>query len=740
MPDANCLHTRLAGPVVLLLITICMFWKLTLTDQFTWMDQPDIADQVLPWLQFQATSWHAGRAPLWDPYNWGGQPLVGRMEPGAAYPLNWILFAWPLDDDGRLSWKVLDWYFVLIHLVGVLGCYWLCRDLKRSRAASVVAGVIFGLGGYVGTIGWPQKVNSAVWTPFVLLFFLRAIRGRRPLASSSLSGGFLGMALLGGHIQVPAILGLTMAGLWVYHLFRSAGTRWRVLAQCLVFTAGVLLVGALQILPAVEYGMHAVRWVGAPAPVGWGDTVPFTVHQEFSLHPVQLLGVVFSHWFHDTNQFIGLVALSMAAIGVSVYWRVKAVRMTTAVALGGLLFAMAGSVNLYGVLYSILPLLDKARTPVTGIHLFHFGVAVAAAYGTDACLGMRLRGLPVVGHAVRFLVALGVLLGLIVVAFLTVRPQAEREYDGLLIGAVVALLLAMLLRGWRNGKVSQRTAPVLLVLLLMVELGNSTGFDFKHWSQGGELLRNPKKFEDVAAMIRSSPGPVRVETDNSIFVFNFGELFGIDQLNGHSGLTSNVYRLGADYGRFRDLYGASLYVGRQPSREGEVEVYSRPDGVKIYRDPNVMPRVWTVHNLVRLEEKADIGESLRKTDFRREAFLCQTPPELEQCGGHDQAVLSLRGTATVTMSAEMRCKGMVVLADTYYPGWKATVDGNPVPIYELYGAIRGVVVGSGRHVIRMVYRPWTVILGAVLTGLGLIGLAAAAIRSSGRRGRRSAPR
>jgi nitrogen fixation-related uncharacterized protein len=43
--------SRLTGPVILLLIVTGFFWKL-LTKQYTWMDHPDMAQQVLPWYEF----------------------------------------------------------------------------------------------------------------------------------------------------------------------------------------------------------------------------------------------------------------------------------------------------------------------------------------------------------------------------------------------------------------------------------------------------------------------------------------------------------------------------------------------------------------------------------------------------------------------------------------------------------------------------------------------------------------
>ncbi len=71
------------------------------------------------------------------------------------------------------------------------------------------------------------------------------------------------------------------------------------------------------------------------------------------------------------------------------------------------------------------------------------------------------------------------------------------------------------------------------------------------------------------------------------------------------------------------------------------------------------------------------------------------------------------------ITANLKCRGMVILTDTWYPGWGAKVDGKSARIYEVYGGVRGVVVDAGRHVIQMRYRPWSVILGAIMTVLAL---------------------
>jgi uncharacterized membrane protein YfhO len=67
---------------------------------------------------------------------------------------------------------------------------------------------------------------------------------------------------------------------------------------------------------------------------------------------------------------------------------------------------------------------------------------------------------------------------------------------------------------------------------------------------------------------------------------------------------------------------------------------------------------------------------------------------------------------------------MVVLSDTYYPGWYASVDGQPTPIYEVDLALRAVAVPKGTHNVNFRYRPPSVYWGATLTLAGLLGAAA----------------
>ena len=84
---------------------------------------------------------------------------------------------------------------------------------------------------------------------------------------------------------------------------------------------------------------------------------------------------------------------------------------------------------------------------------------------------------------------------------------------------------------------------------------------------------------------------------------------------------------------------------------------------------------------------------------------------------------------SVDWTAKMKGDGYVVLADTTYPGWRATVDGAPAPIFAANGLFRAVFVKDGSHRVRFEYRPRALHLGAAITAL-TAALAVGLVRAS----------
>ena len=264
------------GWLWLVLLIVLFHWKLWLTNQYTWLESPDLMNQVLPSYQYTAGEVHQGRLPLWDPYTWGGQPLHGAMQASLAYPPHWLFLAAPLRKSGWLLGIALGWYYILIRCLVALGMFALCRSLGRSTWAAVLSGLIYSLGGVEVTADWPQMAHAAAWAPVVFLFLLRILRGAPALRNAVFAGASLGAAWLCGHHGYPTIITLAVVGLWIYWL-ANLGRRLRLgdfaaPAVCFLFTG---LIGAAQILPTIEFGSLARRWVGTASPLHFDEKIPY---------------------------------------------------------------------------------------------------------------------------------------------------------------------------------------------------------------------------------------------------------------------------------------------------------------------------------------------------------------------------------------------------------------------------------------------------------------------------------
>jgi Bacterial membrane protein YfhO len=81
----------------------------------------------------------------------------------------------------------------------------------------------------------------------------------------------------------------------------------------------------------------------------------------------------------------------------------------------------------------------------------------------------------------------------------------------------------------------------------------------------------------------------------------------------------------------------------------------------------------------------------------------------------------------VELDVDMESPGMVVLADVYYPGWELTDNGKPAPIYQANRAMRGAAVTKGHHHLVYSYAPGSFRIGLIVSALGLVTMALAAV-------------
>jgi uncharacterized membrane protein YfhO len=90
----------------------------------------------------------------------------------------------------------------------------------------------------------------------------------------------------------------------------------------------------------------------------------------------------------------------------------------------------------------------------------------------------------------------------------------------------------------------------------------------------------------------------------------------------------------------------------------------------------------------------------------------------------DPAEVTVTDYTPLRVTAQLRGKqpGWLVLADTWYPGWKATVDGRPTKLFRANAMMRAVLVAEGNHRVEFYFSSASIRIGAIVSGLTIAGV------------------
>jgi hypothetical protein len=425
---------------------------------------------------------------------------------------------------------------------------------------------------------------------------------------------------------------------------------------------------------------------------------------------------------------VGVVPLALAAAALLAVPRRRAAGPLAAIALGATLFSFARFNVFHGVLYALLPGLEKARAPIMAMAIADVAVAALAAFGIDALLAHAVPGL-------RRLRA-GLALGAAFLFLLALYPPAVLRYVSHGAGragmiAVVTVLLSLLFAAWE----AKRVRPALLVCgvlaLALIEIGNSTGFDYVHVDSKASLAR-PRLYETterLAEFLKSRVGSDRVSYVYEELVFNFGDWYGIPSLAGFLPSAPEAsWRLGPWNARFPDIYGVRYWIGGKKPVDAGAEVYADFLGWKVWERPTALPRAWVAHQVkVAPSEEEAVRIVLDPATDLRTTVVLDRPIATQSCTEGAGVVYTAIDEQHLRLDATAACAGVLVFSDNWYPGWQAALDGKPVDVLRADNALRGVAVPRGSHRIEMEYHPSGMGGAAMLSLVTLAGVLLAAI-------------
>lgn len=162
--------------------------------------------------------------------------------------------------------------------------------------------------------------------------------------------------------------------------------------------------------------------------------------------------------------------------------------------------------------------------------------------------------------------------------------------------------------------------------------------------------------------------------------------------------------------------------------------------IRIYENPDALPRVFFVQRVAVAASEQAVLDMMQDPAFAPGQVACISQTEAQKLpagtapGGeateHQYPPRSIEvityGLNRILLRIGDGRPGLIILADNYYPGWKALVDHRPAPVLRADHTLRGVWVDAGKHDVQFEFRPITFTLGvsiSLVTGLAFaIGL------------------
>ena len=702
----------------------------------------DVTGQLLQSLRLARSEILAGRLPVWSPSIAAGLPLWANPQPGLLYPPNWILLVLPFNVG--LSW------LAAFHLFWAgLGMYQWARINRIGSGASFVGALAFSYSGFfVVRIadGHPNFVATLAWLPWSMAAIEYSLRS--PTArSAAIAGISLAMCVYAGNPAGGYLIGL-LVSLWVlmevlYPPKPVSGgwQRWgRPLRQLAIASVIAIGVSAAQLLPTLELIFNSMRG---------GQQGGYDFASQYSLPVAHLISILIPNFFGEPvrlgywgesrhTEFIlypGLVTLLLAASAAKFGHGDRRIRLWLVLVFVGLLLMLGPMGGLHQLAYRFVPFLGLVRAPARFAIWSLLAVASLAAWAIDYFVHRPdLRW----GTATSLILTICIPTAASIIAFLiyTLVPREDaRAYhigSGFLQAALfVGLGAALLLSRPKLASIYFVGLGALIVLsdlwgygkseLRLISEGQAT-----MWAEASELIDKP-----------DTPAPPRVLPWNMYPLYlNNGMDVGLASVLAYDPLVLSDYKSFIDSvpdprATTFDLLNTEYLLipadQTQWQSEPSVEYLGKAADFAVYRRLNALPRVWVAAHTEAVANLSDALGIIHSHNFAplNTALVMNSSGCPTGAGGSAQIIHFQPDVVTVATNGS----GILVLSEAWYPGWRASVDGQSVPVLKVDGVLRGLCLPSGQHTVLFQFDPPLVKWGLLVTGVTMVILLASLVRS-----------
>jgi hypothetical protein len=665
----------------------------------------------------------------------------------ALYPFSLIYLLLPL------PWSLSLFCFAHVWLGG-FGMYLLTREWTKTNFAGALAGTIYVFNGIMfASFVWPNYLVALGWMPFVVLLVERAWReGGRWLVGASLVAA---MQMLSGAPELILFTWLIAGLLCVCDAVRAPVSSFPFIRRFIfvvLLTAGL---AAAQLSPFFELLQHSHRDVGF-ATEKW--QLPLWGWANFLVPLYNAFETPSGQYFQYGQGFLSSVYLGGVAVAFALLamfrWPDVRVWALAALALLCVVLALGAQTPIFQSARQVIPLVGIARYPVKFLFVLAFAVPLLAGCGLAAVLKSRLpRGVVVLS-----------LLVLITMALITWAAREHRFIDyaawpenfrgnvdyswnkksggkllpdavmnttwrvGLFVAAVASLLAAL-----RGHKAAPLGAFAMLALIALDARTHSPNLNpslpsallaREYWPEGA-----PKpKFGEARVLITpeaeafltffSSTNAQRIwEFKRRAEWSSLNLIDDVPKVNGSSTLQTRQQRLVE-----QTLYSMT---NRLPAGLldflGVAWITSSNSAAEWVSRTTVLPMITAGQQPVVLDDTAALAAMTKSTfDPRLDVFLLPAAREEPERAQNVKLSNMVFTPHAVEAEVDSSAPTVLVIAQSFYPAWRATVNGAAVPLLRANVAFQAVAVPAGKHRVRVVYSDSKLRTGALISMVSLI--------------------
>lgn len=712
---------HVAAIALIWLVVAAFFWPLLTPDPNSkfWVQVGDFTNQFYAFHSFAAQELWAGRLPLWNPYMLAGHPFLSDIQTATFYPVG-LLSARLLGQDG-FSLAELQYRAVLAYPLGATFCYILLWQLTHVRAAGILSGLVFALGGFLTSYPLQQLpiLETAIWLPLVLFFVERSASSPAPAFWVLSAAATLAVALFAGHPQTFLYIAYTATAYLAVRRWSASDAvstprrLWRWSQDCLwqlgLLWFFVIALAAVQLLPTAEFIPLSSRGglTYAEAAVGYS--------------PDSLVAILLPDLKGEHGPYISLLGLSLAIVGFCAGQRPSRWFWLGSATIAALL-SLGGNGPLYPLFHAVAPGFALFRDQERVMVVFSLSLAVLAGMGLATLSGGILAGRRYGWVAIPVVTL--VLLGVELRQGGWLEPVPRQTAYAICLLAAAGLLL------WRRrsllGSLGYSALVVGLAVtdLFVVNFGSNLS---PIQPPGVQYAAPAFAIAKVDAAARQQAAPFRVQTgDDSILPPNYGHLLDVQQIGGDTPLQQrrlDDLRKSKNEWRLWQLLNVVYTVSRR-DLGGGLDPVGQAGDLRVSHVQWPVPRIWATRDLrFAADEKDALSLTLAPdlapgtTAILEGSTWLQFPDTQKPLlKSHIVKYEPQEFSAVVELNVDALC----VFSEAYYPGWRAFVDGRETPLYRSDYYLRALVVPAGAHTLDMVYDPQSVKVGMGISGAALL--------------------